>query len=103
VGCDGIAFDRGAIIAVQNGVFPPRLMRFVLDDTGRRIARAELLDRNIEVADEPTSVIVVGRDAVYVADSQWEKYDATGRRVPNSTLRAPVLLAVPLSPSGQHD
>ena len=97
IGCDGIAFDDGAIIAVQNGVAPARVMRFVLDATGRRLVRAELLDRNSVAADEPTSVIVVGRDAVYVADSQWEKYDRTGRRVPNTSLRAPVLLAVPLS------
>src|SRR5439155_20781081 len=51
LGCDGIAWDRGAIVAVQNGVSPPRVMRFVLDAAGRRIVRAELLDRNLPIAD----------------------------------------------------
>jgi sugar lactone lactonase YvrE len=101
LGCDGIAYDGGALIAVQNGVAPARLMRFVLDADGRRIVRAELLDRNVDVADEPTSVIVVGREAVYVADSQWEKHDDAGVRVAGAALRAPILLVVPL-PSGHR-
>lgn len=46
LGCDGIAWDRGAIVAVQNGVAPARIMRFVLDQAGRRIQRADVLDRD---------------------------------------------------------
>jgi sugar lactone lactonase YvrE len=96
LGCDGIAWDRGAIVAVQNGVAPARIMRFVLDPAGRRIVRAELLDRNSAVADEPTIGAVVGRRFVYVANSQWEKYDDNGVRKPGIALTAPVLLAAPL-------
>jgi hypothetical protein len=33
---------------------------------------------------------------VYVANSQWDKHDATGRRIPAVPLTAPILLAVPL-------
>lgn len=96
LGCDGIAWDRGAIVAVQNGVSPARIMRFVLDSEGRRIVRAELLDRNFEVADEPTIGAIVGSEFVYVANSQWEKYTEDGRRKPELRLATPVLLAVPL-------
>ena len=96
LGCDGIAWDRGAIVAVQNGVSPPRVMQFVLDAAGRRIVRAELLDRNLPIADEPTIGVVVGRDFVYVANSQWEKYRDDSSRVPGTRLTGPVLLAVPL-------
>jgi hypothetical protein len=81
---------------VQNGVVPARIMRFVLDPAGRRIVRAELLDRNSAVADEPTIGAVVGRRFVYVANSQWEKYDDNGVRKPGIALTAPVLLAAPL-------
>ena len=101
LGCDGIVFHENAIIAVQNGVSPARLMRFTLDETGHRIVRSEVLDQNSDIADEPTSVIVRGGDAVYVADSQWEKYDRDGRRRPNTLLRAPILLAVPLATRGR--
>ena len=99
LGCDGIAFDHGAIIAVQNGVTPARLMRFVLDATGSAVARAEVLDRNTSVADEPTIGAIVGDSFVYVANSQWEKYDERGARRPGVPLTAPILLAVPLRAS----
>jgi len=95
LGCDGIAWDRGAIIAVQNGVSPARIMRFALDQSGTRILQAVVLDRNSAVADEPTIGTVIGGAFVYVANSQWDKHDNAGRRntIP---LTAPVLLAVPL-------
>jgi sugar lactone lactonase YvrE len=96
LGCDGIAWDRGAIVAVQNGVTPPRVVRLVLDPAGTRVVRVEVLDRHVPLADEPTIGAVVGGEFVYVANSQWEKHDDAG--VPNAGARLakPVLLAVPL-------
>ncbi|MES2179937.1 MAG: hypothetical protein V4550_18895 [Gemmatimonadota bacterium] len=96
LGCDGIAWHRGAIIAVQNGVAPARIMRFVLDATGTRITRSELLDRNSAVADEPTIGTIIGSSFVYVANSQWEKHDDAGNRKPSIPLTRPVLLSTPL-------
>lgn len=98
LGCDGIVWDRGAIIAVQNGVSPARVMRFVLQPDGRRIARADLLDRNSAVADEPTIGTIAGGEFVYVANSQWEKFTDDGERILDRRLTAPILLAVPLPP-----
>jgi sugar lactone lactonase YvrE len=98
LGCDGIALDRGAIVAVQNGVYPPRVVRFVLDVSGTQIRKVEVLDRNVTVADEPTIGAIVGREFVYIANSQWEKHTATGALVPGARLHRPVLLAVPLPP-----
>jgi DNA-binding beta-propeller fold protein YncE len=97
VGCDGIAWDprSNAIIAVQNGVSPARVMRFVVDPAGQRITQAQVIDRS-EAADEPTIGAIVGREFVYVANSQWEKHDGRGRRLTARPLTAPVLLAVPL-------
>lgn len=98
LGCDGIAWDRGAIVAVQNGVAPARVMRFTLDAAGTAFVRADVLDREPAVADEPTIGTIAGRDFVYVANSQWEKYDDDGVRRPAIALTRPVLLAVPLPP-----
>jgi len=95
LGCDGLVWYRGSIVAVQNGVAPARVMRFVLDRAGERIARAEVLDRNIPTADEPTIGTVAGNQFVYVANSQWEKHTERGGRLP-VPLTAPVLLAVAL-------
>lgn len=95
LGCDGIVWHDGALIAVQNGVVPPRVMRFELDSAWKRIVRADVIDRNSAVADEPTIGTMIGDDFVYVANSQWEKYDESGVPLPRAMLRRPVLIAVP--------
>ena len=96
LGCDGIAWHRGSIVAVQNGVAPARVMRYVLDAAGRRIVRANILDRNVPIADEPTIGAVFGNEFIYVANSQWEKYGDDGKRRAAIPLSAPVLLSVRL-------
>ena len=96
LGCDGIVWDRGAIIAIQNGLTPVRVTRFTLDSTGTRFTRADILDRNFTVADEPTIGEIVGGDFVYVANSQWDKHADNGTLMPGARLTRPMLLAVPL-------
>ena len=93
-----LAWARGimAIIAVQNGVSPPRIARFGLDRTGEHIIQVSVLDRHLPIADEPTIGTVVGSSFVYVANSQWDKHTEDGRPRSGARLTAPVLLAVPL-------
>lgn len=98
LGCDGLAWHKGSIIAVQNGVAPARVMRFTLSDDGTRFTRAEVIDRNSAIADEPTIGAVVGDEFVYVANSQWEKRDPSGSLKAGVVPRRPVLLAVRLPP-----
>ena len=97
LGCDGIVWHRGSIVAVQNGVSPARIVRFHLSADARRITRAETLDRNLPVADEPTVGTIVDGQFVYVANSQWEKRDRDGAPRTGALLTPPVLLALPLS------
>src|SRR5205807_3075752 len=94
LGCDGIVLYHNSIIAIQNGVSPARVMRFTLDKYGERIVRAEIVDRNWKIADEPTIGTIVGNDFVYVANSQWEKYTESGVRKVTVPLTAPVILAL---------
>jgi sugar lactone lactonase YvrE len=96
LGCDGLAWDRGAIVAVQNGIAPARIVRFALNSSGDRFTEAKVLDQNWEIADEPTIGTIVDKSFVYVANSQWEKYDSAVRRVSAKPLTRPRLLAVPL-------
>jgi sugar lactone lactonase YvrE len=94
LGCDGIVLYRGAIVAVQNGVSPARVVRFQLDKARKRIVRVDVLDRNWKIADEPTIGTIAGNELVYVANSQWEKYADDGTRKPSVPLTRPVLLGV---------
>jgi hypothetical protein len=96
LGCDGLNWDRGALICVQNGVQPARVMRFALGADGWRIEGAELLDRNSRIADEPTIGAVVRGEFVYVGTSQWNKYDDRGARVAGTRLAPVIVLRVPL-------
>jgi sugar lactone lactonase YvrE len=96
-GCDGIVLDaKGALIAVQNGISPARIVRFAVDSARTRVISAEVLDQNVAIADEPTIGTIAGGDFVYVANSQWEKHDDAGVRKAGTKLTAPVLLGVPL-------
>ncbi|HUQ79617.1 MAG TPA: hypothetical protein VM076_00695 [Gemmatimonadaceae bacterium] len=96
LGVDGLYLHRGALIGVQNGVSPARVVRFCLGADGRSVRKAELLDRNPALADEPTLGVIVGDSAFYVATSQWDKFDDAGRRAPNAKLRPAVVLGLPL-------
>jgi hypothetical protein len=95
-GCDGIVWYRGSIVAVQNGASPARIVRFTLESSGTRISAAEVIDENAAIADEPTIATVLGDELIYVANSQWEKFDARGARIVARPLRAPILLSLPL-------
>jgi hypothetical protein len=96
LGCDGIAWYRGSIIAVQNGVEPARIVQMVLDAAGDSIARLDVIDRNSNIADEPSIGTVLGDDFIYVANGQWTKYDTNGTRIAGSKLSPTILLDVPL-------
>ena len=95
LGIDGMGRDGDDLVCVQNGITPPRIVRVKLA-AGPRIAGLEVLDRNTEVADEPTMGVVAGDAFVYVANSLWEKYDEGGVRRYEVPLTAPTLLSVPL-------
>lgn len=98
LGIDGIVWHEDAIIAIQNGVTPPRVMRFELDNEWTKIVRVDVLDRNPAIADEPTIGTIVGDDFLYVANSSWAAYDDAGQRVQRVPLKRPVLISVPARP-----
>lgn len=96
VGCDGIVWRDGAVIAVQNGVSPARVVRLVPDATSDRLLRIEVLDQNVAIADEPTIGTLLGDDFLYVANSQWEKFTDDGGRNSARPLTAPLVVRVHL-------
>lgn len=98
LGLDGIVRHGNCIIAIQNGAQPLRVVRYELAPDGRRIVSAHTLDRQPALADEPTNGAVVGSDLLYIANSQWMKYDARGARVPGTRLERPRILRLPLTP-----
>lgn len=96
LGIDGILWYDGAIIAVQNGIDPPRLARFVLDSAQTHVVRVDVLDRPFGVADQPTIATRWRGGVVYVANSQWEQYEEDGTRKRGTAIQPTILLYVPL-------
>jgi hypothetical protein len=88
---------RGAIVAVQNGVAPARIVRFALNVAGDSIVSARVLDQQPALAPEPTIGTMVGDRFVYVANAQWESHDAQGRRMPGAAHEGARLIAVPVT------
>jgi sugar lactone lactonase YvrE len=98
VGLDGIALHGSSIVAVQNGMWPARIVQYQLDSSGLRVTSARTIDRQTRMADEPTNGVIVGNDFIYIANSQWEKYDAKGQRILSQPLTVPRLLILSLLP-----
>ena len=96
LGIDALAWSRHALVGVQNGVTPHRVVRLTLDGSGDRVIRTEVLDRAHPAYDEPTLGLLVGDDFYYIADGQWERFGEDGWVADSSALRSTVVLRLRL-------
>ncbi len=96
-GIDGLYWHEGDLLGVQNGCNPGRVIRIRLGEQGRRISGVQVLQSHHHPAfDEPTTGALMG-DALYViANSQVGRFQPDGTIKDGASLKAPVLVAVPL-------
>lgn len=95
-GIDGLYAHEGALIAVQNGVAPQQVARFVLSADGTRIVARETLLANHADFEEPTLGVVRNDRFHVVANSHWNHVTRDGD-LPADGLVPPVVLSIPLS------
>ena len=81
-GIDGLVAVPGGLLAVQNGIVVPRLVRLWLDPQGRRITRWTVVARGPELAD-PTHVVVRRGGALVIAESGWARFTDDGAVKPD--------------------
>jgi hypothetical protein len=79
LGIDGLLREGDSLIAIQNGVNPPRIARFTLAADGRSLTGVTTLERAVTAWDEPTLGVVVDGALHYVATSQWASYGEDGK------------------------
>jgi len=91
-GIDGLYCVDHTLIAIQNGVKPLRCTRYSMNAAGTNIVSFEILDRKHPAYDEPTLGVVDGDHFYYVANSQWNGYDAQHHPKPDSELHDIVVL-----------
>lgn len=96
LGIDGLYFHRGALVAVQNGVNPNRVVRLFLSKDLGRVERFETLAANLPAFDEPTLGVLVKGDFYFIANSQWGTVDEQGRLAPEEKLKEPVVMKLRL-------
>ena len=96
LGIDGLERHGNDLIAIQNGIQPPRVVRIVLDADGLGIDTVETLERAHHLYREPTLGTVVGDDLIYVAASQWQSFDADGKLLVDQLVE-PTILRLPLT------
>jgi sugar lactone lactonase YvrE len=98
IGIDGLYFNRGALVGVQNGINPARIVKLHLDKSERRIMRLEVLEANNPLFDEPTLAVIVRDDLYFIANSQWGAVDEQGNLAAAEKLKEPLILKLRLKP-----
>ena len=94
VGVDALLALDDDLVVTQNGISPKRVVRLGLDPEGVRVVRGDVLEMNTPELEEPTLGVLVGRDLYYVANAQWDAFDAEGHMFPAEKLHEPTILKV---------
>jgi sugar lactone lactonase YvrE len=95
-GIDGLYFDRGKLIAVQNGTSPERVVIFTLDATLSKIESETVIERSTETLGDPTHGVVVGSDFFYIANSGWDITEDNGNLKAGAKPSSPRIMKVSL-------
>ena len=96
LGIDGLYYQAGHLIGIQNGVTPHRVVRLDLAPGGDRMLGARVLERAHPRYDEPTLGVLVAGELYYIANSQWERFGQDGAVSDSTALQRPVVLRLPL-------
>lgn len=96
-GIDGLYFDHGRLLAVQNGTSPARVVAFTLDPTLRRVLRATVIERATPGLGDPTHGVVSGGRFYYIANSGWDVIDEHGALKAGATASAARIMQVRLA------
>lgn len=77
-GIDGLYYDRGSLIATQNGTSPERVIRFALNSAFTAIVSEQVVERATQTLGDPTHGVVMEDYFYYIANSGWSKVDDHG-------------------------
>ncbi|WP_417449422.1 hypothetical protein [Kordiimonas sp.] len=76
LGIDGLIAHKGQLYAIQNGVSPQRIIKVGFIEG--EITSIDVVAQNLEPWNEPTLGVSTDDGVLYVAASQWPKYDKWG-------------------------
>lgn len=82
-GIDGLVSVPGGLLAAQNGIVEPRLVRLWLSPDGRRVTRWAVLAQGPTLGD-PTHVVARPGGVLAVAESGWGRFTGEGKVKPGA-------------------
>jgi sugar lactone lactonase YvrE len=97
-GIDGLYVHGGALVWIQNGVEPARVVRARLAGDGAMLGDLQVLDVGHPDYAAPTTGVVVGDTLFYVATAQLGAIRPGGRVAPPDSMRENVILRLLLRP-----
>jgi len=95
-GIDGLYWNEGGLIGVQNGFKPNRIVRIKLNSTLDYVPELTVLESNHPQYEIPTTGVVAGGSFYYIANSQLRKLNQREEIAPPEKLKEPIILALPL-------
>jgi sugar lactone lactonase YvrE len=97
-GIDGLVRHGRDLIAVQNGIAVPRIVRLHLGPDGLAITRLDVLERANSEWGVPGLATLAGDLLLYVADPQWKSY-GPGATAPGKAQHPTPIRAIALGPA----
>jgi hypothetical protein len=95
-GIDDLHVVGEDLLAVQNGVTPPRIVRITLDASGHRATRALVLERASPGLGDPTHGFIRDGRFFFIAAAGWNRFNADGTLQKDAPPDAPVIMMLPL-------
>lgn len=98
---DGLYYFNGDLVAIQNGVMVPRVVRYRLTPDGSAIQGFQVLERRHPLFDVPTTGAIADGAFFFMANTQLHKL-TDGKISPGARLEPIRILRLDLGSSTQH-
>jgi DNA-binding beta-propeller fold protein YncE len=94
LGIDGLYYYNNSLICIQNGTTPHRVIRISFNQTKDSIKSIKILASNLPGYDEPTLGLIKDNKFIYIANSQWNKFNNSGEAI--DSTQATIILSTEL-------
>jgi acetylornithine deacetylase/succinyl-diaminopimelate desuccinylase-like protein len=100
---DGLLFDRGRLLAVQNGFDPVRILCLKLSPGQDRVVSAQVLERHDPAVTSPTTGALAPDGFYFFANTLIDAFDEEGKLKPGRKLGAVNVLRIPAEKLGAEN
>ncbi len=96
-GIDGLYYHDGALIGIQNGTSPHRIVRIGLNPAATEVTTFIVLQQNLDSWNEPTHGAITGKEFRYIATSNWPSYGEDWSVREGAELKPLRIMTLPLT------